>query len=414
MGLSAHRWPLIVAVAALCATSACGHLAGAPPIDWPRTLAPFSADQRLSAAPSFTTEITWPSSLTVASDASLAAGDGPHGPWAVTAAGGTVPLPAAAGSAVFALPDGLVAAGPGFADPPGAVSIFNESGAVLWSTPAAGPVSVTASAHATRILVLDQGTGSGTLLGRIADGLTALSVPALRALPLGAEGQLDAAGDLLLIDQQQVVWISSPGDTILWAVRANGSAVPLSRQVAVAPDGRYVTAATGQGDNTLYQFALSGSAPSLMWTEPLPAGGNDLLQVAPDGDIALWDVGNAATVAVYRGTDGAMLWQDTILGRAQAVPTVQGVAFGPSGSLVLSVNGCVGASPCLLFLGPTGRSLGYVLLPPGSRAILASDGDAAVAASPAGPGVDAAFSWWNLSSLWQAILPGGYVSSAAT
>ena len=394
-----------VGVAALV-LAACGRPLGAAPLGWPQVLPSFSGLRRVALTAAWTRPLSWPSSLSVSPDGSVVAGDGVAGPWAFEANGQSVPLGGAPGSAVFAADQGMVAVGPGPSGPAGAVGLYDASG-VVWSQAAVGPVSVVSSTD--RILVLDAGTGSGALLALQPGGVSRVPLPALRVLGPSAGALLDNSGDLLLYDQQGVEWFSPQGGQPLWTVRAR-TGVPV-RQLALSPDGLHVTAATGQGDDTLYQFALQGASPSLVWTEPLAPGGSNLLSVAPNGNIAVWDVGGGATVAVYRASNGAMLWQDTLPSPPGAPVALLDVAFGPQNGVVAAVDNCQGGAPCLLFLSPSGAPLGYAPLPAGTRVALATGGAVAVGGVPAtgpvrGP-QRAGLSFWNLGPLWQSLMDAG-------
>ena len=381
---------------------ACGRPLGAAPLGWPQVLPSFSDLRRVALTAAWSRPLSWPSSLSVSPDGSVVAGDGGAGPWAFEADGQSVPLGGGPGSAVFAADQGMVAVGPGPAGPAATVDLYNASG-VVWSQAAVGPVSVVSST--SRVLVLDAGAGSGTLLALQSGGVSRVRLPALRALGPSAGALLDNAGDLLLYDQQGVQWFSAQGGQPLWTVRAQ-TGVPV-RQLALSPDGLHVTAATGQGDDTLYQFALQGASPSLVWTEPLAPGGGNLLSVAANGNIAVWDVGGGATVAVYRGSNGAMLWQDTLPAPGGATAALLDVAFGPQNAVVAAVDNCQGGTPCLLFLGPTGAPLGYAPLPAGTRVALSADGAVAAGGVPGTGSLGPALSFWNLGPVWQTLLAAG-------
>ncbi len=395
------RWRGVAAVAlgvAVAALSGCGHTAGAPPLGWPQVLPSFAAIPRIALAPMWQRPLPWPASVAMAPDGSVAAGDGAAGPWAYTASGEPVPLTGGAGNAVFPLDGGMVAVGPGPADPAGSVTLYGAAGA-LWSAPAVGPVSVVASPD--RILVLDSGSGRGTLLSVVGGAVARVPLRGLRSIGPEANGLLDAAGDLLLYNQDGVEWFPADARAPAWTVRAQSG--PPVRQLALSADGQYVTAATGQGLDTLYQFSVQGQAPTLDWTEPLPTGGSNLLVVAPNDNVAVWDLGQGPTLAVYRASDGAMLWQDTLSSPPGGAAAIEAVAFGPGDGVLVAVDDCGDGSPCLLFLSAAGAALAYAPVPPGTRLALAADGLAAAGVVPgASPGASS-LQWWNLAGVWQGL-----------
>lgn len=400
----ASAWARAVGGAAtvLLGLVACGRPGGSPPVGWPRVLPPFAQWTVVDLAPAWSQPLPGPSSLAVAADGSVVVGATPAGPWAVDASGRPRDLGQARGSAVFPLPAGFVGVGPGVSDAPGTFSLLSSDGTVVWTQRAVGPMVVAGSADGSRVLVVDEGDGAGTLLGVSRSGASPLPAPGLAALGPGVVAQFDLQDDALVSDLQRVQLLGPSGGAARWSV-STGPAAP-SRQLALSPSGAAVAAATGQGDDTLYQFRVQGNAPELMWTQTLPPGGANLLAVAPDGRLAVWDVGGGPTVAVYRPSDGAMLWQDTFASSGGAVPTLEAVAFGPNDGVVAVLDACSGGAPCLAFLGADGAPLGYVELPAGDRLVLAADGLVAAGEAPAS-GVSAArVLWWDLGGIWHALL----------
>jgi hypothetical protein len=384
------------------AAAGCGGPQGAPPVGWPVTLPSFADWTAAAPVPAWTAPLAGPTTVSLAPDGSGVAGyDGAA--WAFTAAGAPVPLAGARGSDVAALPRALFAVGPGVGDPAGAFTLFTASGRVLWSEPAVGPMVYAGSADGARVLALDEGSASGVLLAVDPAGATRLPAPSLAADAAGALVQFDAQDAALVAGNEQVQLLGPAGGSPWWDVTVLG-AVP-SRELALSPSGADVTVATGPGDDTLYQFSLRSGAPSLAWTEPLEPGGQNQLTVAGNGRIAVWGVGNPGTLAVYRAGDGAMLWQDTLVGAgAAASPSITAVAFGPGDGVVLAAEGCIGVDPCLAFLSPGGARLAYVPLAAGTGVALSADGTVAVEWN-CGPGAAGCeVGWWPLAPVWQDLL----------
>jgi hypothetical protein len=402
----------------LFAVVACGS-APAAPVGRPRVLpAADAAVWRALQPETWSVTLPIPTSVSVAGDGSGVAGAGQAadggGPavWAFTASGKSQALPGAQGGAVYALPRGAVLVGPGVADPPGTVTLFTGQGAV-WSAGAIGPVAAAADLAGTHVAILDSGSATLSELRLTSDGgAQTLAVSGLRPLGPSASVQFDDLGEALVADAGQATLLG-PSGAALWSVSLQNGGLPHS--FVLDRDGGGVTAASSGADNTLYQVtAVAGGRLDVAWSAPLASGGPNQVVAGPGGRVAVRGVGGTATVAVYRTQDGALLWQDTLDAPAGGgvLPSVDAVAFGPGGGLVMVVSGCdAGGGACLLLVDGQGQPLGKVALPSGGRVTLAASGRAAVDVVPSADGSRATLTWLDLSSLWAAA-SGGVLSSS--
>lgn len=353
--------------------------------------------------------------LAVASDGSVVAGassDGAGGvlPWAYTAAGRTIPLSGALGSEVFALPAGRVAVGPGVADAGSPTMLFARTGGLLWSTPTVGPVTVTANPSGSRLVVLDAGAGSGVEAVVGSRRVQAVAAPVLAATGADVRTSLDAAGQVLVVNSRGATMIASDGAT-LWHLGLDLASVRYS--VRLDPSGSTLIAATAGEAPALYGFSTKDGRVRAQWSEALPPGGRNQVVAVADGRVLLAGVGNAATIAVYRTSDGAGLWQDVLPTVAGVTaPTITGAAMAAGGQVVVAARSCLAdGQSCLLFLKPDGRPAAMVPLATASQIALAADGTAAAVASAEGHGVER-LAWFDLSPALPAPAKASTVSSA--
>ncbi len=371
----------------------CGRPSAAPATP-PVTLPNPSTLPSLPAIPAWTADLPTPTTLSLSQDGKTVAGFAPTGPWAYSAHGIPSPLPSLQGSAVWALPAGRIAVGPGMADPAGPVSVVSAQGTILWSAPAVGPILAVGNAKGDRILVTDDGTdtvteltlGSGGKVGQV-------------SLGRGTAAAVANNGDALVYSATRVTLYSAVGRT-LWTQALNRDAPP--RTFALDAGASGVTVATTGRSYRLYQFAFfrSGTAPTLVWSGPLSPGGIDRVTAGPGGRVAVWGIGGTATLAVYRQSDGMRLWEDTMpVGPGSSHPMLTGLTFTSGGGVVASLTGCLASgAPCLLVLNSLGAPLGAVPMPLGSRVDLASGGRAAVAIAASGP-KGATLSWYSLGRI---------------
>jgi len=377
----------------LMLAAGCGQASGAPATP-ARTLADPTALPTLAVAPSWTVALAGPLSATLAGDGSIVGGSSPSGPWAYTAAGTAVPLVGVTGGAVWPLPSGLLAVGPGVADPAGPAVLLDADGQQLWSAAAVGPVVAVAAPDGGRVALLDAGAGTATeLLPGAAGAIQGLSLGA------GLSAQLDRAGDALVLEAGRAA-LYSPAGVQRWSQPLQPNAPP--RSFVLDQNGAGVTVATTGTDHSLYQFDVAGSSPGVAWSAALPPGGSNLLAAGPKDRVIVWGLGGTATLAVFAEQDGIRLWQDTIpaptTGSAdQGTPSIRAAAFTADGGLAVAVDDCLGsAAPCVLLLGPAGRALAVVPLPLASSVTLAANGEAAVTVLPAAGGEQVA--WYALPS----------------
>lgn|GEM_PF-7020198 len=366
----------------------------APPAAPPQTLPDPSTLTILSVAPEWTADLPGPVTVSVAPDGETVAGSSPTGPWAYDARGVPLLLHGLTGSAVWALPAGVIVVGPGAADPPGPVSVLSAQGTPLWSAPAVGPVVAVGNVSGDRIVVTDDGADTATELAMGAGGT-------VRQISLGAgtSAEVGAVGDALVYDAAHVA-LYSPDGLRRWTQALNPNTPP--RTFALDPGAGGVTVATRGNDHSLYQFLLAGSgfAPSPVWSDPLPPGGSNRVTAGPGGRVAVWGLGGTAALAVYRESDGMRLWQDAVPPAAgQEAPALTGLSFTRDGGVVAALSGCLtSGAPCLLVLSPQGSPLGVVPMPAGSRVDLAGDGRAAVAATQLG-GTGERLAWYPLTGV---------------
>lgn len=399
------------AVALCCGAAACGQAPAAPQAS-PLTLPPLASWPQASATVAWTAPVAAPQDITVAPDASAVAGisfpaGGGQSPWAFAADGALVPMGAASGGSVYALSGGLIVVGPGVADPPGTASIFSAVGAVLWQGPAVGPIAAASDASGSRFAIVDSGTGQATEWAAVpGGGIHVVPSPGLAHVGPSASLQFDDAGDALVVDAEHAALYGPAGQT-RWSVPLSSAAPP--RSLVVDRGGAGVTAATAatasDGD-TLYQFVVGGDGrPSVVWSQPLAPGGANRLVAGPESRVAVIGVGGTATLAVYRDSDGSLLWEDTVPappGSDGGSPVVASMAFTAGGDVVAAVDGCdATGAPCLLLLDGNGRAVCDVQLPAGSSVTLAGNGLAAVVVlPPARAGAPAAVEWLDLGGLW--------------
>ncbi len=383
------------ALMALCVGTAiyaagCGRAPAAPAAP-PTTLPDPSTLPFLPAIPAWTVDLPAPVTVSLSPDGHTVAGSAPTGPWAFNAQGVRLPLAGLRGSAVWALPVGRIAVGPGAADPEEPVSVVDAQGKILWSAPAVGPVVAAGNKSGSRIVVADDGAGTVTELAMGADG-------ALGQVSLGRGSSVEIAGngDALVYSATHVALYSAQGRA-RWTQALNVDAPP--RTFALDAGATGVTVATTGRDHRLYQFSLAraGTKPTPAWSASLPPDGSNWVSSGPGGRVAVWGIGGTATLAVYRQSDGMRLWQDTVPdGPGQQNPSLSGLSFTNDGGVVVALTGCVASgAPCLLILSPQGAPLGVMPMPLGSRVEVASDGAAAAAVSAAGTAVDT-LAWYPL------------------
>lgn len=389
MGRLAHvSLSVLVAITIVCA--GCGRPAPQP--SPPATVLPDPASlPQLSVTPRWSIVVAQPVSVSVAADAGSVAGSSAGGPWAYDAAGDPLTLPGAVGGAVWALPDERTLVGPGAADPPGPVAVFS-GGSRVWSGSAVGPVVAAADGGAGRAVVVDAGADSATELIFGSGG-------AVREIPLGAatSAQLDDAGDALVADSARAT-LFGPDGRPSWTEPLRASTPP--RTYALDPQTGDVAVATSGSDHSLYGFsppASGGTAPRLVWSQPLPAGGTERLVAGSAGQVAVWNVGSGrATLAAFDVSDGAPLWQDTLSQGDTGGPVITGAAFRAGGGMVLALDDCLGPGiPCAEYLDHAGLPVGVLPLSQGGQVVLAGDGRAAVVASPDGAAAERV-AWWPL------------------
>lgn len=367
-------------MAALLTACSAGRAQLPPP---PRTLADPGGFPIVALQPVWSAPVGAVGMAAVSSDGSDVVGvsadtAGNAEPWAFTAGGMPIPLQGAQGTDLFALPAGLVAVGPGVSDPPTPTSIFSLGGGPLWSiSTTIGPVGVAADPTASRIIVLDAGSGSAVEVAREGTALGALAAPALGTLGAAGAVSFDDNGDALLVNAQGATLISAAGST-RWHLALAMSGVQYS--VQLAPSGASLVAATAGASPALYGFVAAGGPPRPTWERALPPGGTDVVAADANGRALLIGVGNTATVAVYRTSDGSRLWEDTLPTVAGAVPpSVTAAVMAPGGQVVLAAQNCLfNGEGCLLFMNAAGWPTGVMPLPVGTQVALAANGRVAV------------------------------------
>jgi hypothetical protein len=374
-------------------TAGCGRPA-APPVGWPVVVPALHAVRQLALPPAWTARLAAPPvAVEVAPDGSVAAGEGAAGPWAVGADGVAVRLAASQG-VPYPLAGGLVAV----ASADGLLTVYGPDGGLLWSRRGMGPWVVTSAPRGGRVLAVDEGDGSATLLAEGTGGLRQLA----RVSGLGedVQGLLDARGDALLVSSAMAVWLDGAQGAPAWTLR--GAPPVASEQLALSASGRWVAVATGPGDDTLYAFDVSGPAPRLAWYVPLPpSGGAWGVAVLPSDDAVVW-AAEDPTLAAYRGADGALLWQDTLPPPASGGGrAILAVAPGPDGGVAALVAPGPTSALCVLLLDAAGAPVGLLPLPGAGPAALAANGSAVAAVVTQGDGP--ALAWWSLAGAWRAL-----------
>lgn len=381
--------------------SGCG-VAPRAPLAPPRVLPAAASLPRLVLHAAWSMKVPNPTHVTVAGDASVAAGladgagSGRPVAWARTASGRPVPVAGRGVGVVFALAGGHVLTGPGVANRPGPMRLVAADGHVLWEHAAVGPVAGASDASGNRVAVLDTGAARLVELRVGRHGADPLAAPAFSSLDGGTSIQFSAAGEALVQTPHRIALLSAAGATE-WLLHL-GVGTP-SRALVLDQGGGSATVATRGSRPALYGFRFGRGRPGPRWSTPLPAGGRARLVAGPRGRVAVWGAGSTSAVTVYADRSGRQMWRDVLSATGSgAAPQARGVAFASGGALIVAATGCDATGrACLLALGQGGVPLGVRLLPAGATVRLATDGRAAVVVEPGG-GAQSRVVWYDLPS----------------
>jgi hypothetical protein len=396
------RGRVVVGIAALATLlTACSTQRSAAPLGPPQLLADPAGLRQWTVRPAWTVDVGNPAGVSVAADATDVAGfsAGPGdlpAPWAFTSGGARIPLLQAFGSAVFALPGGMVAVGPGVSDPPMPTRLFTEAGRQIWAGASVGPIAVSTDATGSRIGVVDHGAATATELAVAGGTVTALRAPALAALAAGPRLLFGQGRTALLVDAHGATLLAPDGGT-RWHLPVNLAGMRVSARLGAS--GRGMIASTAGRDAALYRFSAVNGRVRALWQRVLPPGGTDTLAAATGGRVLVLGVGGPGTAALFRTADGARLWQDTLPTVAPAGgPAVTAGAIGPGGDVVLAVERCLpDGGGCLLFLDSSGIPTGALRLSPAAQVALSGTGGAA--------GVIGDGAWGKGSLAWLDLTP---------